>query len=714
MEDNRREEDDDDGNVRNETHSTVSGRMTKNEINGVQLACDSDSCECHCESSHTREGPRRKSWGGSKYSKGKSKKRPTIPCSSSEACEYDKEHGEDEEEEGEGTQTEYPELSSLLNGLCNSKYGNNSRENSLRYSSLQKNRRDTKNQKPNRKLEETAGNQDNSGPGTSQVQGTSQTCDFMSGLHYAIPFLSDRLRSSLLNRLRCHSEPRDIGTNCVTERAPQTRVLRNEPSDSDSSSERYDLPEIPRPQTQQLPLRCHDNLSNQIPLPCQSANQDRASSSLPIVKNVPCRQKDSECHSQTAAKNLKFLEQDKRMDFCGGCSVQHGDIKNSSQRSCDHHDMGHDESCSCVEDNHDESSDKNCGNNDIWHDYVEDTVCSSRDSSVQDNHDESCHVNRGGNDMWHCVEGVVFSDEDDDIEAAVNRLAEDVGKYNFLEHLNLDHLDEENKDNPGESFGGDNDVWYQYVEGGAGLDHGLAACSDDDRDLEAAVNCLAEQVENIGIIEHVLNKEEDEISSDDSSETVPDLFSSMSSDSCQADDEFECDCGHCVGSGQSHHDNALDLDWQTADRLESSGREDNSSPERIPVGSVTSDLEDDDIEEGVYQISLLPPLDSHQLEAMFETMIAQLQEINLGGGEEQAPPPASASTIESLPSNPVTDQQIDDLAPCSICLSSFVVMDTSSHLPCNHLFHLHCIQAWLAKSATCPVCRRHLESPGNS
>lgn len=41
-----------------------------------------------------------------------------------------------------------------------------------------------------------------------------------------------------------------------------------------------------------------------------------------------------------------------------------------------------------------------------------------------------------------------------------------------------------------------------------------------------------------------------------------------------------------------------------------------------------------------------------------QTMIAQLQEINLGGGEEQAPPPASVLTIESLPSNPVTDQQI--------------------------------------------------------
>lgn len=36
---------------------------------------------------------------------------------------------------------------------------------------------------------------------------------------------------------------------------------------------------------------------------------------------------------------------------------------------------------------------------------------------------------------------------------------------------------------------------------------------------------------------------------------------------------------------------------------------------------MTSEPEDDDIEEGVYQISLLPPLDSHQLEAMFEVLV---------------------------------------------------------------------------------------------
>lgn len=163
------------------------------------------------------------------------------------------------------------------------------------------------------------------------------------------------------------------------------------------------------------------------------------------MKNVTCRQKDSESHSQTAAKDLKYSEQDKRMGFCGGCSVQQGGIRNSNQRSCDRHDMGHDESYSCVTDNHDESSDINHGDNDMWHDCVEGAVCSSREPSVEGNHEESCHENRGGNDMWHCVEGVVLSDEDEDIEAAVNRLAEDVGKYNFLEHLNLDHLDEENK-----------------------------------------------------------------------------------------------------------------------------------------------------------------------------------------------------------------------------------------------------------------------------
>lgn len=67
------------------------------------------------------------------------------------------------------------------------------------------------------------------------------------------------------------------------------------------------------------------------------------------------------------------------------------------------------------------------------------------------------------------------------------------------------------QDKSGKSCGSDSDVWYQFVEGGAGLDSGLAACSDNDPDLEAAVNCLAEQEENSSFIEHELNKAEDEV-----------------------------------------------------------------------------------------------------------------------------------------------------------------------------------------------------------
>lgn len=129
------------------------------------------------------------------------------------------------------------------------------------------------------------------------------------------------------------------------------------------------------------------------------------------------------------------------MGFCGGCFVQQGGIRNSNQGLCDYFN----ELCLCVTDNRDEFSDINYGDNDIWYDCVEGVVCFFRELSVEGNYEEFCYENRGGNDMWYCVEGVVFFDEDEDIEAVVNRLAEDVGKYNFLEYLNFDYFDEENK-----------------------------------------------------------------------------------------------------------------------------------------------------------------------------------------------------------------------------------------------------------------------------
>ena len=223
----------DDSGDKNESraHSGKIQRIKKNEMKKFKDdVCDSDSCECQCHGGskqcqrrHVREGPKKKAaGGGSKHSKGKSKKTPTIPCSSSEACEYDKEQGEDdEEEEGEVTQREHPELSSLFNDLCHTKYRNyNSSENGLKFSGFMRNRKIQKGNQRSAEGSQISGQTVSSSvEATSQGQTTSQTsqsCDFMSGLHYAIPFLSDRLKSSLLNRLRCQSEPRDSAEGIIS------------------------------------------------------------------------------------------------------------------------------------------------------------------------------------------------------------------------------------------------------------------------------------------------------------------------------------------------------------------------------------------------------------------------------------------------------------------------------------------------------------------
>lgn len=50
---------------------------------------------------------------------------------------------------------------------------------------------------------------------------------------------------------------------------------------------------------------------------------------------------------------------------------------------------------------------------------------------------------------------------------------------------------------------------------------------------------------------------------------------------------------------------------------------------------------------------------------------------------------------------------------CPICLVEFEAEDAVTHLPgCAHLFHLHCIDAWLLRGhLTCPLCRSFVFSP---
>lgn len=42
---------------------------------------------------------------------------------------------------------------------------------------------------------------------------------------------------------------------------------------------------------------------------------------------------------------------------------------------------------------------------------------------------------------------------------------------------------------------------------------------------------------------------------------------------------------------------------------------------------------------------------------------------------------------------------------CAICLEEYITGDNQKRLPCTHVYHQSCIDAWLRKSRLCPVCK---------
>lgn len=54
---------------------------------------------------------------------------------------------------------------------------------------------------------------------------------------------------------------------------------------------------------------------------------------------------------------------------------------------------------------------------------------------------------------------------------------------------------------------------------------------------------------------------------------------------------------------------------------------------------------------------------------------------------------------------PPSNSQVDDC--CSICLEE-ITEDSVKTFECDHYFHLECLNQWVSKSATCPVCRTKL------
>jgi len=69
------------------------------------------------------------------------------------------------------------------------------------------------------------------------------------------------------------------------------------------------------------------------------------------------------------------------------------------------------------------------------------------------------------------------------------------------------------------------------------------------------------------------------------------------------------------------------------------------------------------------------------------------------GGERRATGAGSGDEREA---------EDDDGLQCTVCLIDFSLGDMLRTLPCGHEFHAECIDSWMDRNLTCPLCRRTL------
>lgn len=71
--------------------------------------------------------------------------------------------------------------------------------------------------------------------------------------------------------------------------------------------------------------------------------------------------------------------------------------------------------------------------------------------------------------------------------------------------------------------------------------------------------------------------------------------------------------------------------------------------------------------------------------------------------------PVIVAAIPTMKFNREAFSSIED-AQCSICLGEYQEKEVLRIMPkCGHNFHLSCIDVWLRKQSTCPVCRLPLQ-----
>lgn len=92
-----------------------------------------------------------------------------------------------------------------------------------------------------------------------------------------------------------------------------------------------------------------------------------------------------------------------------------------------------------------------------------------------------------------------------------------------------------------------------------------------------------------------------------------------------------------------------------------------------------------------------------------ETGFEEVTNIFDTGGAKGLP----GDSVERIPKITITNNNNVDASgekvSCSVCLQDFQLGETVRSLPhCNHMFHLPCIDKWLLRHGSCPLCRRDL------
>mmetsp|Transcript_39267 Transcript_39267/g.94439 ORF Transcript_39267/g.94439 Transcript_39267/m.94439 type:complete len:242 (-) Transcript_39267:289-1014(-) len=70
--------------------------------------------------------------------------------------------------------------------------------------------------------------------------------------------------------------------------------------------------------------------------------------------------------------------------------------------------------------------------------------------------------------------------------------------------------------------------------------------------------------------------------------------------------------------------------------------------------------------------------------------------------------PTNSSFVRGLPRRAVEQGDLDNCQQCTFCCEDFALGHEETFLPCQHFFHGKCLEQWLQKRNSCPVCRHAL------